>query len=272
MHGGGDGLAGVGTLLLRAKEGLISKAESASRQLRGPLRDRVGSNEGTTDSTQIFLDRFKKSLEDVLSSSRDAMTSAVADWIDERNAALAELRAKLADPALLELLAEGGARLAAAGRGDPDRVGPLQVLADLQWSGELLAELIQDEAVTEEWIAESFPLPLPRYLPWNRAVPEKDGDVEQRLVRHQMYMFRMRREIASAMADAVAVRLAQDIAVFRQELLGNLNLGMELIPDPGTVRSMFPDPPKAAQDVTAAADATGSPVRSLLREWRARNA
>lgn len=261
-----------GTLLLRAKEGLITKGESASRLRRGPLGNRPGSNEGTTDSTQIFLERFNKSLEDVLSSSRNAMTAAVSDWVEERNQTLAELRSKLADPRLLDLLTEGGNRLAAAGRGDPDREGPLRVLADLQWAADLLAELIQDEVVTEEWIADSFPLPLPRYLPWNKAIPEQDGDVEQSLVRHQMYMFRMRREIASAMADAVAARLALDLAEFRRELLGNLNLGMELIPDPGTVRAMFPDPPKAGHDVPAEASATGSPVRSLLREWRARNA
>jgi hypothetical protein len=87
-----------------------------------------------------------------------------------------------------------------------------------------------------------------------------------------MYMFRMRREIASAMADAVAARLAQDIAVFRRRLLVTLDTGMEQIPDPGTVRLMFPDPPAAEQDETATADVAGSPVRSLLREWRAQGA
>jgi hypothetical protein len=268
---GTGGLGGADGVVVLANA-VIVKTESANRSKRGPLRDLPEADVGTIDSTQIFFERFKKSLEDVLTSSRDAMTLAVNDWIGDRNAALGGLRTQLAEPRLLELLARGEKALSLLGRGNTDLIRPLRVLVDLDWARDVLADLIEDEAVTDEQLAERFPLPRPRYLPWHRAMPTEDGDVERILVRHQTYMFRMRREIAAAMADTVASRLAQDVTEFRRDLLGSLNLGMDLIPDPGTVRTMFPDPAKAKQEETTAADATGSPVRSLLREWRARNA
>jgi hypothetical protein len=266
------------TLLLRAgDDGLIVKSESASNSdddegIYDPLAGYADSNGGTVDTTEIFLERFSGSFDEVLSSARKQMTAAIADWASERNTALSALQATLLDPTLRELLTDGGRRLAAMGRGKADRILPLQTLADVTWANKILADVIRRGAVTGEQTTQRFPDQPSRYLPWHRLMPEHAGDIEQSLVRHPNYMFRMRREIASAMADAVAARLAQDVAVFRRQLLRTLDTGMEQIPDPGIVRLMFPDPAATEQDETAGTNAAGSPVRSLLRKWRAQGA
>jgi len=264
-------------LILRAKGGLITKAESASGSAEDdydddPLKRYRNLDGGSIDDTHIFFDRFRKSYDDVLQSARAELTVAVAEWINERNSDLSGLQQELLDPALLELLDRGGRRLAAMERGDADRLLPLQILADLGWANGTLAGVIRRGLVTDERIADTFPLASPRYLPWHRDMPERLGDVEQSLARHQMYLFRMRREIASCMADTVAARLAQDIVEFRSRLLRTLNTGMDQIPTPETVHLMFHDPSTAPDEKPNAKDAPGSPVRSLLREWRARGA
>jgi hypothetical protein len=264
-------------LVLRAKGGLITKAESASSDPDDdddddPLGRYRNLDGGSIDDTHIFFDRFRQSSDDILQSARAELTVAVAEWISERNSDLSGLQDELLDPALLELLDRGGRRLAAMERGDADRILPLRTLADLSWANRTLAGVIRRGVVTDEHIADTFPLPRPRYLPWHRGVPERLGDVEQSLARHQMYLFRMRREIASAMADAVAARLAQDIVEFRRRLLRTLNTGMAQIPTPETVHLMFHDPSTTADDLAKATDVPGSPVRSLLRQWRARGA
>lgn len=263
-------------LILRAKGGLITKAESADDADDDydddPLKAFRNLDGGSIDDTQMFLGRFRQSSDDLLQSARAQLTVAMAEWINRRNSDLSGLQQELLDPTLRELLLRGGQRLAALGRGQADQILPLETLADLSWANNMLAGVIRRGLVTDENIADTFPLPSPRYLPWHRAVPERLGDVEQSLARHQMYLFRMRREIASAMADAVATRLAQDIVEFRTRLLRTLNTGMAQIPTPQTVHLMFHDPSTEEDEVANAKDAPGSPVRSLLREWRARGA
>jgi hypothetical protein len=267
-------------LVLRSRDGLITKSVPASQGRPNPF-EKFKPTKRIDDTTEVFFDRFRSSFADAVRTARKSLEAAAAEWIAGRNDELAPLRAELTDPELRELLAAGGQRLAASGHGNADLTTPLQLLCDLGWASDILGSAMSEDVLTPEMIDISFPMACPRYLPWHEKIQEPEGDQEQQAGRHLSYLFHMRREIAAAMADRVAFALAQDIAGFHANLLFALQQGFELIPDPGRVRQMFPSAPAEPAEEDAATDAgqddgtapaAGSPVRSLLREWRARNA
>jgi hypothetical protein len=106
-------------------------------------------------------------------------------------------------------------------------------------------------------------------MPWHQDVPEEPGESDQRLVRHQVYVFRLRRQLALGVADAVTRQVSAEIDQFYQELRTVLNDIFELIPKSAQLRQMFPPPASAEQDDDSPEPAE-SPVRELLKEWAGR--
>ena len=227
-----------------------------------------------SDTTDMFFDRFCTVFTERVAEARHGLRLAVAEWVGQRNQELAPLRARLEHPNVAELLAKGGKRLAAT-RESADWARGLRVLADMTWAQHNQPKLLAGREITEAQIAAGFPLPRGRVLPWHPKAPEPGDGSDQGHSWHQTYLFRLRCELAAAVADGVAFWLAGDIAEFHAYLMIMLQRGAGFIPAPGQVRGMFPDPsPTGAsgRQQEPEGGAAGSPVRALLREWRARDA
>ncbi len=266
-------------LILNTEDGLITKSVSAASHDDGgfdPFADIGDPTAGTGgDTTELFFGRFCSVFMKAVNDARTSLTASVAEWIGDRNAEASSLRGDLNDARTAELLAAGGKRLAAAGGPSVNWAAGLGRLADLSWASAMMAAVQGSRPVTEDGIATGFPLTRQRALPWNAQIEENSADPEQRLERHQMYLFRMRRELAVALADGVAFWLAGDIAEFHGQLRRQLQRGKDYVPNPGQVRGMFPDSRSSAHpdgDDRDKADAPASSLRALLREWRARDA
>jgi hypothetical protein len=241
------------------------------------------------DTTRAFLDSYVDTYTAAAGEARAGLKEAVLAWIDDLNGELAHLRDQLADPVISRYLDLGLARLEEAER--LSRRPPLEALADLrlllQAEDEdaepvLLTEAVGPHRVQRGEIVLGYPLYLSEdgargaALPWNSAVPEAAGDADQRLVRHQVYMFRLRRQLAMGLTDALASRVAHHAELFYQALREQLVYAATFVPDSTVLERMFPPEPPAAAgepDEPEPTEPGGSAdLRDLLHEWKQRAA
>jgi hypothetical protein len=100
-------------------------------------------------------------------------------------------------------------------------------------------------------------------------VREQD-DKEQRLTRHQFYVLRLQRQLASGLADALSQRLADDLDLLRSGITRALQQRWRLIPGAVNVPAMFPPSDADARDGTGRQQG-GSPVLDFVTRWEHRN-
>lgn len=255
------------------EQGLIPKrAKSDDLDEDNPFAEFGDVSTGTEDdTTEPFFEQYRTAVRDTVAVAREDLQAAVRLWADHHGDALAGLRADLREPQRAELLEIGLDRLRAASGKDNNRLGALKRLADLEWAvSRIKVQLDKAGPVSEDEIAATFPLRRHAVLPWHALANEDPSEPDQRYVRHQTYLMRLRREVAAAVADTVGQRIAGDIAQFRRNLVNALVQARGYIPTPEQVRVMFP--PQQAGTDGAQESAVGSPMRSLLREWRAQDA
>jgi hypothetical protein len=239
------------------------------------------------ETTGTFLGDYTEAFVATAEKSRSQLAEAVLAWIDRHNGELSGLRDRLADPEVQRYLEAGLARLQAVDGVDAaDRMQALIDLADLHAmlkvtdDGKepgLLVEVSPSRTPAQDEIIASYPLFIgaegtaSAAMPWHSEVPEQPGDSSQRLVRHQVYVFRLRRQLAVGVTDAVTRRLTQEVEKFYHQLRQDLEDALSAIPGPADLRRMFPpEPPEPAGAADEQFDPSGSPIRELLREWARR--
>lgn len=267
-------------LIQRADRGVIPwTAAQSSNDSLGWITDVFGQLDDTTssDTTEALFGRFSTAYSAAVEQARADLKFAVAEWTRRQEDDCAVLRDRLDDPQVASLFAAGRSRLAAAGGPLVNWAGALRALVDFGWARQRLDKTLPG-AIGQDQIAAVFPLRRDRALPWHPAMYDGNSDPEHAWLRHQSHVFRTQRELATAGSYAVSRTLTSDIAAFAAEFGGALQRFYDYIPKPEQVREMFPLPPEDPGE--AAADPgggggprpAGSPLRSLLREWRARNA
>jgi hypothetical protein len=227
-----------------------------------PFAEFFGATAGD-DSTGPFIEEFAATVQHVISGGERMLRSSLEEWAADREAETAALRAKLADPEVLHALTD---RMIAA---DPahgrDRVAALTFLATPERLVEILRMRVSKGGDRALVPAELFPLRADHKLPWH---PDRDrkaaDDADSQTARHQINVFRMRRELACAVSRAATGHLAATLA----DLARLVDQGAS------RVRTMMP----AAQDVRraelgvspGAAGAAESPVCALVAQWKDR--
>ena len=270
------------TFLERADRGYVTKGP---REVTG--RFRRAAPEGET--TRTFLDDYRTTWLGTAEWGRAELAAALQDWADRHNDILAPLRDWLADPDVRHHLHTGLERLRAV-KDDayldameafanlntlllvPEGGGKPRMLADARAKAPATTGNGKGEAI------ESYPLYIgsdgngsgSAAMPWHPDVPEEAGESDQRLVRHQVYVFRLRRQLALGVADAVTRQLSMEIDLLYRELRTVLGEIFDLIPKSAQLRQMFPPQAGGKADGDDPPEPAGSPLRDLLRDWAGR--
>lgn len=270
------------TFLERADRGYVTKG---AREVSG--RFRRAAPEGET--TRTFLDDYRATRLGAAEWGRVELAAALQDWADRHNDILAPLRDWLANPDVRHHLDTGLERLRAV-RDDayldamealadlnalllvPEDGGEPQILAAARAKAPSSADDGKDQAIA------SYPLYIgadgngssSAAMPWHPDVPEEPGESDQRLVRHQVYVFRLRRQLALGVANAVTRQLSTEIDLLYRELRTVLGEIFDLIPKSAQLRQMFPPQAGGKTDGDDPPEPAGSPLRDLLRDWAGR--
>lgn len=250
------------TILQQAEGGFIPKREPRGK---GLLSSRVGGPlKRGEQTTRTFLKPFTDSFAEALRVGRKELATVYKAWLAERTRELAELRERFEDPEMQRLLDAGLSRLQR--QEESDLLEAWRLTVDLTWLEEACP---QPDEVSKEEMAAQFPLFVDRAMPWHPKVRGPEEEIQERLSRHQFYVFRLQRELAKGVVDAVTQALTAEIREISSVLLGTFEEMRDFIPDPAHIRTMFPpeDGGGAAEGEPPAPDA--SPLRDLLREWRA---
>ncbi|GAA0445421.1 hypothetical protein Aca07nite_03180 [Actinoplanes capillaceus] len=262
------------TVLQRADGGLIRKDAPAAQGPAGGLRARFPTApRARYDSTGAFREPYLETCGRYIHAGRRAFAEAVRVWVEEQSTETSELRLRINDDDIQDLLRTGLLRLT----GDADtvetRMQGLGLLADLEWfviPAPTEAEAVDGEAAAA--VEYGFPAERERALPWNVSVPEKAGDRQQQMVRHQLYLFRQRRELDNAVVSVVTAELVRQIEAFYELRRDDLAVVSEQMLTRDEIRRMFPvDRPAGQEEDAAEPDRSESPLRSLLRQWRERD-
>jgi len=262
-------------ILHRAEGGLIRKDTPAEQASDNKFTKRVKRlSGGGHDTTAAFEDAFRETCRTHIHSGRQKLSEAVRQWLGERDIEAASLRDRFDDTDLRDALGAGLLRLYGGDVEEAEnRVDGLRMIIDLEWAEEPPPK-DADLNVDRPAAVDGFPPPRPRALPWHADVPEKDGDTQQRLVRHQLYLFRQRRELANAASAVVTAELVQEIERFYEDMRSSFKEARKYLLTTEDIRRMFPV--EAAQDSDDEHDekdepANGSEVHRLLREWKERD-
>ncbi|WP_283135689.1 dynamin family protein [Rhizohabitans arisaemae] len=256
-------------ILQRAEDGLIRKTEAKRGRTRVERMIGGGSTPGD-DTTGKFLGPYVSTYREALRMGREEINAALVDWTDVQNSQLTSVRRQLFDDDVQRLLQVGLPQLRAK-FGDRDVLAALDLLTDLSWLAE--PEEDEPEGSTDAEIQQSFPAYVDRAMPWHSRFPLPDDDVMQRLVRHQSYLFRLRRELANGVADAVSSAVSREIEKVYESLRDELQELHQYILGPADLRLMFPPEPPSAEggedEPPGDSPPDQSPLRDLLREWSA---
>lgn len=266
--------------LARAKRGYVEKRR------QGPNRYLKSAN--VNETTRTFLDEYRDTLERTAKWGRDQLAEAVRNWAERHNHKGADLRDRLADEDVRRYLGIGLGRMRAISEDEWE--GALHDLADLNallligddeepgilTEAREMAGSDAAQPMGKDELTASYPLFIgpdgtgSAAMPWHPDIPQAD-ESDQRLVRHQVYVFRLRRQLATGVADAVTRQLSREIDEVYQCLRRALEEISLLIPGPLQLGQMFPveEPPPGDPDGGPAEPAV-SPVRDLLREWTRR--
>lgn len=268
-------------ILQRADRGFIRKTRRRTGDGRGRRRRFLVDDTVGDETTDTFYEPFTQSYRQTVRETRKLLGEAVISWVERHNERLSGVRDRLADQETRRYLESGLARLDAHAE---NRMRAIEALADLRVfmeldSGDeppLLAAACADPVPGDDEISAAFPLHRGTALPWHSAVPEDPGDLDQKLTRHQLYVLRLRRQLANGLAEALCRRVIADLSTFHRLLRDELELALAAVPSMVQVRQMFPDEPTdgATPDGPPGdpPDDGGSAVRRLIMEWRARDA
>jgi hypothetical protein len=279
--------------LQRAEHGYVAKG---TRRARVRFRGTADQDE----TTRTFLDQYRDTLQRTARWGRIQLAESVRAWADHHNGKGADLRDRLADEDVRRYLDMGLSRLRAVK--DADYEDALQALADLNVLLEIegdgepgilasardMADADGSPPLGLDESTASYPLFIgadgagSAAMPWHPDVPERPGEADQLLVRHQVYVFRLRRQLAMGAADAVTRQLSAEIDQIYQYLRAVLGEISSLIPGSMQLGQMFPESSGAPGQGDADSEPPDpsepsepppppvSPVRDLLREWARR--
>ncbi|MEO3788015.1 hypothetical protein ABGB12_32210 [Actinocorallia sp. B10E7] len=238
----------------------------------------VGSH--AEETTDAFYEPFADSYIVAVRESRRMISESIASWVSRHDPSLEPLRYRLQDPELREHLEQGTARLRTVDRSSRVRMRRLEAMADLEIfvgldpdrpEPELLTRAAPDRIPDDAEIAAAFPLYRGSAMPWHSQAPEH-ADAE--FARHQLYVLRLRRQLAFGLADAVTRRAIADLESVHKRLQRMLETAFrEILPNQSQVRRMFFDDQDFDMGELEGEDSgEGGPLRSLLDEWRKRDA
>jgi hypothetical protein len=267
--------------LQRAEHGYVVKATQ-------PVRRRYIKSADEEATTRTFIDQYRDTLKRTVQWGLAQLAEAVRAWADRHNGKGADLRDRLADEDVQHYLDVGLERLRAVK--DANYQEALRDLTDLPAllriddDGEpgILAEAREegsDKSMGPDEITGSYPLFIgpdgagSAAMPWHPDVPEKHGESDQLVVRHQVYVFRLRRQLAMGVADAATRQLSAEIDQFYKYLRAVLGEISQVIPGPLELGQMFPAKPSDEDenpDDGEPPEPPASPVRDLLRKWARR--
>jgi hypothetical protein len=234
------------TILSRSNGGYIFKPKAsvpqqADGELDSFLNEVLGTQPVGDETTQTFLPMYRDSLRAAVTSGREGLEKAVVNWIETQNDRAAELVRRMAEPKMRELL-DGGLPRISTSHGGADVGRVLELITDLSWLRQGISAILAASFGDGE-AERSYPLYIDRAMPWHSQVPEPGDDVQQQLARHQFYVFRLQRQLANGISDAVAGRLAKDLDQIHGRLQYSLQRLTRGIPDSADLRAMFPDDP-----------------------------
>ncbi|GAA3246728.1 hypothetical protein ACFO1B_49580 [Dactylosporangium siamense] len=228
-------------LLQRADEGIIRKSGPVERSTRFRLPGR-SPHTGVVvpDTTEAFRAPFRETCAVVIHEGKRQFAAAVERWIRQCNDEAAELHERFTEPGTADVLRAGLRRLSSDPDDAEDRYLVMAAILDLRWAAQPYPDpgVDGDEAAA---IAAGFPLVRDRALPWHADVPESAGNREQRLHRHQIHVFRLRRELANAAVAVASDRLAAEIDEFHRALVETLAEAGDSVLRPQEIRQMYPD-------------------------------
>src|SRR3984957_1131836 len=271
--------------LHRARRGYVDKTVRNQRS-------RYIKTDGNDETTRTFFEDYRDTMARTEKWGHDQFAEAVRGWAERHNAKADDLRDRLADEdvrhyfeiglamleansneeyrAALEDLADLRALLRIGDDGEPGIFAEARELADAQGA----------HTAGPIGVTASYPLFIgpdgggAAAMPWHPDVLEPAGESGQRLVRHQVYVFRLRRQLAMGLADTVTSQLSQEIDKVYRVLRQALDDIAKVIPGSLELGQMFPaDPPPPEDDDSEAAEPAEpavSPVRELLHEWARR--
>jgi hypothetical protein len=260
-------------ILRRAEHGFIPKTETVADSNSGTGffdpdvgKGRLGGGALGNETTEAFLAAYRQEFERAVAEGRGDLTACVRRWIEDCNLRLGDLAVRIDDPELRGLLEQGLAMIE-ADFGGADLMAALDRLKDLSWLGDSV-DMAMSAKLSAEELACGYPLYVDRAMPWHAGVAEQD-DQEQRLTRHQFYVLRLQRQLASGLADALSQRLADDLDILRTGITQALQLRWRLIPGAVNVPTMFP--PSDADADAGTSERHGSPVLDFIARWERRN-
>jgi hypothetical protein len=264
-------------ILQRADHGFVGKSQEYGDDAEyydEEERQRFGKRTVGNETTATFLPAYQRELTAAVQQGRKSLAEWVKDWIQRQNEQLGDLAERFNDPEIKSLLEPGLERIAPDFGGD-DLPWMLSRLTGLSWLEPQVAQAT-GTALAQAEISEGYPLYVDRALPWHSRVPERDDEIGDKLTRHQFYVLRLQRQLASGIADALTKHMADDLDSLRTMLDRRLQRYWRSIPGAADVRAMFPPEPAAG---TAAAGSGGngggppagpSPLLDFIAEREAR--
>jgi len=195
-------------ILQRSEDGFIPKTEAVADSGFG-FEDpdfgtgKLGGGALGNETTAAFLTVYQKEFERAAAEGRADLAACIRGWIGDCNLRLGDLAVRLDDPDLRDLL-EQGLAVIAADFDNADLMAALDRLKDLSWLAAPVNKAMAAKLTAAE-LTGGYPLYVDRAMPWHAGVPEQD-DREQQLTRHQFYVLRLQRQLASGLADALSQR------------------------------------------------------------------
>ncbi|MEU9890369.1 hypothetical protein [Sphaerisporangium sp. NPDC051011] len=246
-------------ILQRSQDGFIPKTERAEPPAVDWFLDEddlEGDSSLGNETTVTFFDSYADVLRAAATRGRRGVEEAALRWIESSVEPLGDLKERLGDPEVARLLDAGLpklGRLYGAGVGQV-----LTRLADLSWMAKGVKRILEGETPVED-VAAGYPLYLERALPWHADVHEGPGDVEQQMARHQVYVFRLQRELCNGLTAGLTAQANADVERLHGEMLKVLQTLWQRIPGPAAPRLMFPPDRRRPDDDDGTSGTGGSP-------------
>ena len=268
--------------LHRARRGYVDKTVRNQRS-------RYIKSDGNDETTRTFLDDYRDTMARTEKWGHDQLAEAVRGWAERHNGKANDVRDRLADEDVRHYFDIGLAVLEATSgeeyRAALNDLADLRALLRVDEDGEPgifaeareLADAEGAQPIGPLGVTASYPLFIGpdggggAAMPWHPDVLEPAGESDQRLVRHQVYVFRLRRQLAMGLADTVTSQLSQEINKVYRVLRKALDDISKVIPGSLELGQMFPaDPPPPEDDESDPVEPTVLPVRELMHEWARR--
>ncbi|MGP3999656.1 hypothetical protein [Streptomyces sp. 8N706] len=267
-------------LVNQVSNGLITVGEKGPSQwlMDGPLTSLATGLHGGSDDvsgTAVFRKRFDDTVARLALETLEHVDLWAQGFGESWNERLVELNHWWREEETQALLAGPFAEL------DKDDLGErrkaiLSLLTDVGWMAEALRRTVlrpAHDAVSGSTPSARFPLRECHDLPWNPSVAPRLDAVQKGTELHQMRAFRMRREIAEAVAEVCTGLLLELLEQAREFLSIQFRSVQGFIPvgaqlrrrSAKRARSLFQEPPDAEEP--ADAERGISPLLDHLSKW-----